>query len=88
MLINAARGPLIVESDVRDALVSGRLAGFAADVVSVEPMLPDNPLLDAPNCIITPHTAWAPKETRERLISAAAENIRAFLSGAPVNKVN
>lgn len=88
LLINAARGPLIVESDVRDALVSGQLAGFAADVVSVEPMLPDNPLLDAPNCIITPHTAWAPKETRERLISAAAENIRAFLSGAPVNKVN
>lgn len=87
-IINAARGGLINEKDMREALESGKVASFAADVVSVEPMLPDNPLLGAPNCILTPHIAWAPKETRERLIEAAAENLKAFLSGTPINKVN
>lgn len=87
-IINAARGGLINEKDMREALESGKVASFAADVVSVEPMLPDNPLLGAPNCILTPHIAWAPKETRERLIEAAAENLKAFLSGNPINKVN
>jgi len=88
MLINCARGPLINEQDVADALVSGKLSGFAADVVKVEPMLPDNPLLNAPNCVLTPHIAWAPKETRARLIKIVADNIEAFINGNPINVVN
>ncbi len=87
-LINAARGPVINENDVAEALKSGKIAGYAADVVCVEPMLPDNPLKDAPNTIITPHTAWAPKETRVRLIEAASDNLKAFISGSPINVVN
>ena len=87
-LINCARGPVVDEKAVREALDSGILGGYGADVVSVEPMLPDNPLLGAPNCVITPHIAWAPKETRIRLIDAAADNLDAFLKGSPVNVVN
>lgn len=88
IIINAARGPLVNEEDMAAALRSGKVAGYAADVVSVEPMKADNPLLTSPNTILTPHTAWAPKETRKRLIDMCAENIEAFLKGAPVNKVN
>ena len=87
-LINCARGPVVDEKAVREALDSGILGGYGADVVAVEPMLPDNPLLGAPNCVITPHIAWAAKETRVRLIEAAADNLDAFLSGKPVNVVN
>ena len=87
-LINCARGPVVDESAVREALDSGLLGGYGADVVCVEPMLADNPLLGAPNCVITPHIAWTPVETRIRLIDMAAENLRAFLAGNPVNKVN
>ena len=87
-LINCARGPVVNEKAVREALDSGILGGYGADVVSVEPMLPDNPLLGAPNCVITPHIAWAAKETRIRLIDAAADNLDAFLKGSPVNVVN
>ena len=87
-LINCARGPVVDESAVREALDSGLLGGYGADVVCVEPMLTDNPLLGAPNCVITPHIAWTPVETRIRLIDMAAENLRAFLDGNPVNKVN
>ena len=88
IIINAARGPLVNEEDMAAALKSGKVAGYAADVVSVEPMKADNPLLTSPNTILTPHTAWAPKETRIRLIDMCAENIEAFLKGSPVNKVN
>lgn len=88
MIINNSRGPLIVESDLRDALNSGKVAGAAVDVVSAEPISMDNPLLDADNCIITPHIAWAPKESRQRLMDLAVENLHAFLSGAPQNVVN
>lgn len=88
MIINNSRGPLIVESDLRDALNSGKVAGAAVDVVSAEPISMDNPLLDAANCIITPHIAWAPKESRQRLMDLAVENLHAFLSGAPQNVVN
>ncbi len=87
-LINTARGPLLDEDAVADALRSGKIAGVAVDVLSVEPPKPDNPLLYAPNCIITPHIAWAPKETRERLIRTAVSNLRAFLSEKPENVVS
>ena len=87
IVINAARGPIAVESDVRGMLEEGIIGGYAADVVSQEPMLPDNPLLGAPNCILTPHIAWAAKETRMRLIEVAADNLRAYLNGSPVNTV-
>ena len=87
-IVNAARGPLVDEVAVAEALESGKIAGYAADVVSVEPMLPDNPLKDAPNTVITPHTAWAPLETRVRLVKIAEENIKAYLAGSPVNVVN
>ena len=87
-LINVARGPLIVEQDLADALNNGRLAGAAIDVVSSEPPSPDNPLLRAKNCIVTPHIAWATKEARTRLLNTAIANVHAFLEGHPVNVVN
>jgi glycerate dehydrogenase len=88
LLINTARGPLVVEEDMREALISGQLAGAAVDVVSTEPIRPDNPLLTAPNILITPHIAWAPRESRQRLMDIAVANLRAFLAGAPENVVN
>lgn len=88
LIINAARGPLVNEADMAEALRSGKVSGYAADVVSVEPMREDNPLLNCPNTILTPHTAWAPKETRERLIAMCAQNIESYLNGNPINKVN
>jgi len=88
MIINNSRGPLIVEADLRDALNSKKVAGAAVDVVSTEPIAMDNPLLDADNCIITPHIAWAPKESRQRLMEIAVKNLEAFLSGAAQNVVN
>lgn len=87
-LINTARGGLLDEQAVADALASGKLAGAAVDVVTEEPMQVSNPLLTAPNCIITPHIAWAPKESRQRLLDCCVENIRAFLQGKPRNVVN
>ena len=87
-LINTARGGLLDEQAVADALASGKLAGAALDVVSEEPMKENNPLLNAPNCIITPHIAWVPKESRQRLLDCCVENIRAFLGGKPQNVVN
>ncbi len=88
ILINTARGGLLDEEAVRDALVKGKLSAAAVDVVSQEPMRLDNPLLHAPNCIITPHIAWAPKESRQRLLDCVVENIQAYLNGAPQNVVN
>jgi glycerate dehydrogenase len=87
-LINASRGGLIVEQDLADALNSGVLAGAAVDVLSSEPPAPDNPLLHAKNCIVTPHIAWATKEARTRLLNTAIANVHAFLDGHPVNVVN
>ncbi len=88
ILINTARGGLVDEQAVAAALRSGKLRGYGADVAGCEPMLADNPLRSAPNCFITPHIAWAPEETRRRLLCILAQNIRAFLNGTPQNVVN
>jgi glycerate dehydrogenase len=87
ILINTGRGPLIDDQAVADALAAGRLAAFCADVLTEEPPKADNPLLGQPNAFITPHIAWASKEARIRLLQVATDNVRAFLSGTPVNVV-
>ena len=89
LLINTARGTLVDERAVADALRSGKLAGFGADVVAVEPMRPDNPLLEVRdlNVAITPHIAWGTREARARLLDEVARNIEAFLEGRPRNIV-
>jgi len=86
--INTARGPLVNENDLASALNSGRIAGAGLDVLCVEPPPPNNPLLTARNCVITPHYAWATKAARRRLLDISADNLRAFLTGHPVNVVN
>jgi glycerate dehydrogenase len=86
--INAARGGLVVEQDLADALNQGQIAGAALDVFSAEPAKADNPLLTARNCLITPHIAWATVEARRRLMAITAENIAAFAKGKPINVVN
>ena len=86
-LINTARGGLVNEEALANALNSGRLAFAGLDVVSVEPMREDNPLRSAKNIVITPHVAWAPKETRDRLVGIVAENFRCWLEGKPENNV-
>ncbi len=88
ILINTARGGMICEQAVRNALDNKKIAGYAADVLLKEPMSAENPLYKAPNCVITPHLAWAPRETRERLLAIEVENIKAFLAGKPINVVN
>jgi len=87
-LINTSRGGLIVEEDLKNALNNNKLAGAAVDVVSSEPIKADNPLLNAENCIITPHIAWASKEARARLMQTMADNIEAFLEGKPTHVVS
>ena len=87
-ILNNSRGPLIVEQDLYDALESGKVAGAGLDVVSTEPIPADNVLLKAKNCLITPHISWAPKESRQRLMDIAVENLRAYLDRKPVNVVN
>lgn len=88
MLINTSRGPLIVEEDLKTALDSGKIAFAAVDVASQEPINADSPLLQAENCIITPHIAWAPLDSRINLMNTAVENLEAFLNDSPQNVVN
>ena len=88
ILLNNARGQLVNEADLADALASRKVAAAGLDVVSTEPIKADNPLLSVPNCIITPHISWAPKESRSRIMDSTVENIRAFLAGKPVHVIN
>lgn len=87
-LVNTARGPIIVEQDLADALNNGTIAGAGLDVLSVEPPSASNPLLKAQNTIITPHIAWATKEARQRLLQISVSNLQSYLRGKPVNVVN
>lgn len=87
-LINTSRGPLIQDADLAEALRTRRIAGAALDVVTTEPVAPDNPLLQAPNLTLTPHIAWAALEARRRLTAITRDNIVAFLAGKPINVVN
>ncbi len=87
-LINTARGGFVVEQDLADCLNNDGIAGYAADVLLQEPMAADCPLLKAKNCVITPHIAWAPRETRKRLQGIAEENLKAWIAGNPINVVS
>ena len=88
VLINTSRGGVVCEKELADALENGRISAAYLDVLEKEPMSPDTPLKNIPNCIITPHTAWAALETRQRLVDIVCGNIRAWLGGCPQNKVN
>lgn len=88
IIINNSRGQLIVEQDLADALQSGKVYAAGLDVVSTEPIKGDNPLLTAPNCIITPHISWAAKASRQRIMEITVENIKRFMEGNPVNVIN
>jgi glycerate dehydrogenase len=88
VLINAARGGLVNEQDLAEALNEGRIAAAALDVLGVEPIAPENPLLHARNCLLTPHIAWATLEARRRLMTVTVENVTAFMRGQPINVVN
>ena len=88
IIVNNGRGQLIVEEALAAALRSGKVACAAVDVASTEPIAAENPLLHAPNCIITPHISWATKEARERIMQTTADNVKSFIAGKPENVVN
>lgn len=87
ILINTSRGQLVDEAALRAALDSGKVRAAGLDVVSSEPILPDNPLLGAKNCILTPHMAWSATEARQRLMDVCVENVKAYMAGQPINVV-
>lgn len=87
VIINTARGGLVNEKDLASALNGGRIRGACLDVVAIEPMRSDNPLFGAKNCLITPHVAWLPVETRQRLVHTVAENLKAYIAGTPINVI-
>lgn len=88
LLINTSRGPLVNDHDLAQALNEGWIAGAGLDVLSIEPPAAENPLLQAKNCIVTPHIAWATREARSRLLDQTVDNFRAFVSGDPKNVVS
>lgn len=88
VLINTARGGLVDETALADALNAGKIAGACLDTVAVEPMRADNPLYGAKNCVITPHVGWVPRETRKRLLGIVAGNLKAYIEGKPINVVS
>lgn len=88
LFLNASRGDLVNEADLAAALNHGRIAGAALDVLSKEPPLPDNPLLSARNCLVTPHIAWASVEARGRILAVTVDNVKAFINGTPQNRVD
>ena len=88
MLVNTSRGGVVNEQELADALRNGTISAAYVDVLEKEPMSPNTPLKGLPNCFITPHTAWAPLETRQRLVDIVCRNIRAWMNGSPENKVN
>lgn len=88
ILLNTSRGPVLNETDVANALTAGKLKACGVDVAAIEPIPSNSPLLTAPNCIITPHMAWSPIETRQRILDCTANSIRCWLGGTPVNTVN
>ena len=88
LFVNTARGGVMVEQDLHDALESGHLGGACIDVLHIEPMEEDCVLMNTKNCIITPHVAWAPLETRRRLMDIVSDNIRQYLNGTPINIVS
>ena len=87
-LINTARGGIVCEQDLADALNQEKIAGAGLDVLVQEPMSPETPLKSAKNCLITPHIAWSAVETRERLLQIVSDNLEAYLAGSPKNQVN
>ena len=88
VIINTGRGPLVNEEQLADALNNNKLMAYGADVITVEPPVDDNPLLKVQNAFFTPHIAWATVEARIRLVNIAAENVKAFIKGKPINVVN
>lgn len=88
ILLNTSRGGVLNEADVKSALKSGKLKAAAIDVAATEPIPADSPLLSAPNCIITPHMAWAPIESRQRILDCTVKSIQAYMAGCPINTVN
>ncbi|MCK4850478.1 MAG: D-2-hydroxyacid dehydrogenase [Phycisphaerae bacterium] len=87
VLINTARGPIVNEADLAEALKEGVIAGAAVDVLSVEPPTADNPLLSAPNMVVTPHVSWGTYESRSRLMAVVLENLKAYINGQETNRV-